>query len=177
MFGLYELVEVVDGVRRRSKLVTIYKSEQELMDVLENLENIGDYKVELMGNSKNVIKVPAKKVNEAFIRNRLDELGFSRHSYSGILFDGTTCTTIPSSALTNTYEVPDNCQFGLITHRYNIKNNNVYLETVNSRIADTESLHNTLNREEKNTRLALVGFNSPMDESEIDDVFEDILVE
>ena len=173
MFALYELVEVAGGKRRRNRFRSIYNSEESLFEFLNGVDDLSQYKVELV-DAVVPSKIPAKKVREIIIRNSLIELGYPRNIYTGILFDGIEYHNVTSDEIANNFEVPGGCQFALITQRYTIDDNgDVALEAVNSRIADTESVHNAIRRERENAALAEVGLQSAIS----DEMPDNVLVE
>ena len=175
MFALYRMVEVPNGKRRRARLSSIYNTEEELFAFLDEQEDIADLKVELMNDETQVTKISAKKVREIIIRNKLTELGYNRHDYCGVLFDGKSIIHVPGENVTEDYKVPENYTFGLITYRYGIEDGSVILETINSRVADSDSIHNTLRRERENQELASGGFTSNIVEETNKEAMEEVL--
>ena len=173
MFALYELVEVAGGKRRRNRFRSIYNSEESLFEFLNGVDDLSQYKVELV-DAVVPSKIPAKKVREIIIRNSLNKLGYPRNIYTGILFDGVEYQMIPSEELADNFEVPGGCQFALVTQRYTIDDSgDVALEAVNSRIANTESVQSALRRERENIALAEVGLHS----ATVDEMPDNVLVE
>ena len=56
------------------------------------------------------------------------------------------------------FEIPEDTIFGLVTTRYSLEEGSIVVEAIHSRIADADSITNTIRRENEMRALSITGF-------------------
>ena len=161
MLALYKFVEVKNAKRRRKRLMSTYETDTEVLDILSGVDDVNDYMVEILSDIDNYITIRGGKFREITLRRNLDELGHVRHKYLGICepTNGSPPYTINNDTIMSKgFEIPEDVTFGLVTTRYSIEEGAIVVEAIHSRIADANSVTNTIRRENEMRELSVTGF-------------------
>ena len=161
MLALYKFVEVKNAKRRRKRLMNTYETDTEVLNILADVDDVNDYMVEILSETDNYITIRGGKFREITLRRNLNELGHVRHEYLGICIsavDSPTYTIDNDTIMSENFEIPEDTTFGLVTTRYSIEDGTIVVEAIHSRIADADSITNTIRRENEMRALSVTGF-------------------